>query len=71
MSAEEVTIDFDNNYASLFPTLTGTSSTSSNDGDFTEETTSTAVNGVTVTVSAKTSGSNENRIWNSAPRLRM
>ena len=28
-------------------------------------------NGISVTVSAKTSGSNENRIWSSSPRLRM
>ena len=67
----QTTIDFDNNYATLFPTLAGTSSSESHDGDFTEETTSTAVNGITVTVSAKTSGTNDNRIWSSAPRLRM
>lgn len=67
----QTTIDFDNNYATLFPTLAGTSSNESHDGDFTEETTSTAVNGITVTVSAKTSGTNDNRIWSSAPRLRM
>lgn len=69
--AQTVTIDFDNDYATLFPTLAGTSSNDSHDGDFTENTTSTPVEGVTVTVSAKTSGNNENRIWNSAPRLRM
>lgn len=67
----QTTIDFDNNYATLFPTLAGTSSNESHDGDFTEETTSTAVNGITVTVSAKTSGTNDNRIWSSVPRLRM
>ena len=67
----QTTIDFDNNYATLFPTLAGTSSSESHDGDFTEETTSTAVNGITVTVSAKTSGTNDNRIWSSAPRLRL
>ena len=69
--AQTVTIDFDNNYATLFPTLAGTSSSDSHDGDFTESTTSTPVEGVTVTVSAKISGSNENRIWSGAPRLRM
>lgn len=69
--AQTTVIDFDNNYATLFPTLTGTSSSESHDGDFTETTTSTPVDGITVTVSAKTSGSNENRIWNAAPRLRM
>ncbi len=68
--ADEVTFDFDNDYASLFPSLAGTSSNDSHDGDFTEDT-SASRNGVTITVSKKTSGNNENRIWNSAPRLRM
>lgn len=72
MSAQGTTIDFDNDYATLFPTLAGTSSGSSHDGDFTEATTSTAVNGYTVTVSAAAEGvNNANRIWSSAPRLRM
>lgn len=71
MAQTEVTIDFDNDYATLFPTLTGVSSSSSSDGDFTVATTSAEVNGVTVTVSEKTSGTNNNRIWSSAPRLRM
>jgi len=67
----QTVINFDNDYATLFPTLKGTSTSTSHDGDFTEATTSTPVNGITVTVSAKTSGSNENRIWSSSPRLRM
>ena len=72
MMAQGVTIDFDNDYAKLFPTLTGTSANDSHDGDFTEATTSTAVDGFTVTVSAKDEGvSNANRIWSGAPRLRM
>ena len=33
--AQTVTIDFDNDYATLFPTLAGTSSSDSHDGDFT------------------------------------
>ncbi|MBQ8656300.1 MAG: hypothetical protein IJ527_04500 [Prevotella sp.] len=70
--AQGVTIDFDNDYSTLFPTLAGTSSNDSHDGDFNEATTSTAVSGYTVTVSAKAEGvSNANRIWSSAPRLRM
>lgn len=70
--AQGVTIDFDNDYAKLFPTLAGTSANDSHDGDFTEATTSTAVDGFTVTVSAKDEGvSNANRIWSGAPRLRM
>ena len=64
-------INFDNDYKTLFPTLKGTSSNTDKSGDFTETTTSTPVNGVTVTVSAKTSGSNENRIWSGSPRLRL
>ena len=66
------TFDFDNDYAKLFPTLTGTSANNSHDGDFTAATTSTAVDGFTVTVSAADEGvTNANRIWSSTPRLRM
>ena len=66
------TFDFDNDYATLFPTLAGTSSNESHDGDFTAATTSTAIDGFTVTVSAQDEGvSNENRVWSGAPRLRL
>lgn len=68
--AQEVTFDFDKDYKTLFPELTGTSSSTSHDGDITTAMTCTT-NGISVTVSAKTSGSNENRIWSSSPRLRM
>lgn len=71
----EVTIDFDNNYQELFPTMgesSGSGQTAVHDGDFTVATTSTAVDGVTVTVSPKEEGcTNDNRIWSSAPRLRL
>lgn len=67
----QTTFDFDNDYQSLFPTLPGTSSSDSNDGDFTEPTTCT-LNGISVTVSAADEGvSNANRIWTNTPRLRM
>jgi hypothetical protein len=77
--AEDVTISFDNDYATLFPTLPGVSSAAnsstgaeaSSDGDFTETLTSTPVNGVTVTVSVADEGKTPNRIWNSSARLRM
>ena len=63
---------FDQNYSTLFPTLKGTSSNESHDGDFTEATTSTSVDGFTVTVSAADEGaSTANRIWQNKPRLRM
>lgn len=62
--------DFDNNYATLFPNLKGVSSNSSHEGDITEDQTCT-LDGIQVTISAKSSGSNENRIWTSSPRLRM
>ena len=66
------TFDFDNDYAKLFPTLAGTSSNDSHDGDFTAATTSTAVDGFTVTISAADEGvTNANRIWSGSPRLRM
>lgn len=69
--AEGVTIDFDNDYATLFPTLTGTSSNDSEDGNFTGETTSTEVSGFTVTVAPAEDAKTPSRIWYTAPRLRM
>ena len=80
MAQTEVTIDFDNDYQTLFPTIEGLSSSAnsttgaeaSSAGDITVATTSTAVNGVSVTVSAAAEGANTpNRLWTSAPRLRM
>lgn len=69
--ADEVKFDFDNDYATLFPTLKGVSSSNSNDGDFTEATTAT-VEGFTVTVSTAEEGNKTaNRIWSGTPRLRM
>lgn len=70
VSFAQTKFDFDNDYAKLFPDLAGVSSGSSHDGDFTEDTSCT-IDGIKVTISAKTSGSNENRIWGSSPRLRM
>lgn len=69
--AEDVVINFDNDYATLFPTLTGTSSNDSHDGDFTGPTTSTAVSGVTVTVAPAEGAKTPSRIWEKSPRLRM
>lgn len=69
--AQEVTFDFDKDYKTLFPELTGTSSSTSHDGDITKTMTCTT-NGISVAVSAKTPGSpTDNRIWSSSPRLRM
>lgn len=62
--------NFDNDYKTLFPDLPGVSSSSSHEGDFTKATTCT-VDGIKVTISKKTSGNNENRIWESSPRLRV
>lgn len=62
--------NFDNDYKTLFPDLPGVSSSDSHEGDFTKATTCT-VDGIKVTISKKTSGTNENRIWSSSPRLRM
>lgn len=67
----QTTFDFDNDYATIFPSL-GLSSNDSGDGDITEDVTSTAINGFTVTVSAKEEeASNPNRLWNGNNRLRM
>lgn len=62
--------NFDDDYKTLFPDLPGVSSSDSHEGDFTKATTCT-VDGIKVTISKKTSGNNENRIWTSSPRLRM
>lgn len=48
----QTTFDFDNDYATLFPSLPGTSSNDSHDGDFTEATTC-SIDGISITVSAK------------------
>lgn len=67
----QTTFDFDNDYKTLFPSLPGVSSATSNEGDFNEATTCT-VDGIAVTVSAKEEGNpNANRIWTSSARLRM
>ena len=67
----QTTFDFDNDYKTLFPSLPGVSSTTSNEGDFNEAATCT-VDGIAVTVSAKEEGNpNANRIWTSSARLRM
>ena len=68
-SAQTV-FNLDNDYATIFPTITGTSSNTSTDGDFTATTTSIAKDGITLTVSTSTA-STANRIWSSSPRLRM
>lgn len=70
VSFGQTLFDFDKDYKTLFPTLSGVSSSTSHDGDFKEATTCT-VDGIKVTISKKASGSNENRIWASSPRLRM
>jgi len=69
----QTTIDIDADYKTLFPTIQGESTNDDKaPGEFNETTTSTAVNGVTLTVTASaTDAANRNRIWSSAPRLRM
>lgn len=66
----QTTFNFNEDYKSLFPTLPGVSSSDSHDGDFNEPTTCT-LDGISVTVSPLSSGTNANRIWTSTPRLRM
>ena len=70
VSFGQTVFDFDKDYKTLFPNLKGVSSNSSHEGDFKEATTCT-VDGIKVTISKKASGNNENRIWESSPRLRM
>ncbi len=69
-ASAQTVFDLDTDYATIFPTITGTSSTTSSDGDITANTTSIAKDGITLTVSASTS-STPNRIWSGSPRLRM
>ena len=69
--AEEVTLNFDDDYATLFPTIAGVSSSDSNEGDFTGATTSASVQGVTVTVTPAEDAQTPSRIWSSSARLRM
>lgn len=75
MAQTEVTIDFDNDYQMLFPDLPGVSSgtgdTYVDEGEFHEVTTSTAVQGVTVTLAAAEDAKTPNRIWATSPRLRL
>ena len=71
MAQTTVTIDFDNDYQTLFPTLPGVSSNDSHDGDFTAATTSTPVGGVMVLIAPDEEAKTPSRIWSSAPRLRM
>lgn len=67
-----VTLDFDNDYQQLFPTLAGVSSGSDvHDGDFTEMTMSSNVDGVMVMVSPEEDAKTPSRIWSASPRLRM
>ena len=70
VSFGQTIFNFDNDYKTLFPDLPGVSSSSSHEGDFTKAITCT-VDGIKVTISKKTSGNNENRIWESSPRLRV
>lgn len=75
----EVTLNFDEDYQTLFPTIPGLSCQAnadqgieaSSDGDFTATTTSTAVQGVTVTVAPAEDAKTPSRLWASSPRLRM
>ena len=74
--ADEVTFDFNNDIAAIFPTITsyssGSNATYVADGEFNEDTTSPAFGGVTVTVTASPADAGtRNRLWASAPRLRM
>jgi len=62
--------DFDNNYATLFPTL-GLSSNDATDGDITSAVTCT-LDDISVTISPKTENATlENRLWNGTGKLRM
>ncbi|MBQ9669341.1 MAG: Ig-like domain-containing protein [Prevotella sp.] len=70
-NALEAMFNFDEDYATLFPTLEGVSSNDSHAGDITEAVTA-VVDSIHLTVSAADEGvESPNRIWTSSPRLRM
>ena len=69
MFAEDVTFDFDNDYATLFPNLAGVSGTGSTDGDITETVILTSGD-ITMTINPAESGT-ATRIWSGSPRLRI
>ena len=71
-----VTIDFDNDYQTIFPMLKGVSSGSGEsyvaDGDFSSEgVTSAEIDGIYVLVVPDAEAKTPSRIWSSSPRLRM
>ena len=71
-----VTLDFDNDYAKLFPTLKGVSSGSGDsyvaDGDIPAEgIRSEIVDGVCILIAPDAEAKTPSRIWASSPRLRM
>ena len=76
MSFKTVTIDFDNDYQKIFPTLKGVSSGSGDsyvaDGDIPAEgITSEIVDGVCILIAPDADAKTPSRIWASSPRLRM
>lgn len=71
-----VTIDFDNDYQTIFPTLKGVSSGSGDsyvaDGDIPAEgITSAEIDGINVIVAPDAEAKTPSRIWGTSPRLRM
>ena len=71
-----VTIDFDNDYQTIFPTITGVSSGSGDnyvaDGDFPGVTVSSLIEGsLMITVAPAEDAKTPSRIWSGSPRLRM
>ena len=67
---KQVTIDFDNDYQTIFPTITGVSSGDSNAGDFTEPTVA-VVGDLMIAVTPDDDAKTPSRIWGTSPRLRM
>lgn len=65
-SAQGVTFDFDNDYATLFPGMGLSDGNGSDAGDFYKDVTSTAIDGFTITVSPNDPdvSTTPNRLWN-------
>ena len=68
-SAQGVTFDFDNDYATLFPGMGLSDGNGSDAGDFYKDVTSTAIDGFTITVSPNDPdvSTTPNRLWSAGP----
>lgn len=70
-AAKTVTFDIDNNWNTIFPTMTGRSTNSSGAGDIKSTLESVENDGIKLSVSPKSTSSTENRLWEGKGVLRL